>query len=146
MSFWQFGLGNRIKLPPKFQDIMKSPITLVLVTGGRDYTDIGAVFDCLTRLNEQFERMIVIHGDADGADDLAYKVCKQVGIEQVRVPAAWNRYQRAAGPIRNQLMLDLFPNIDIVLAFPGGTGTADMKSRADAKGIPVIESSDFLAG
>lgn len=125
---------------------MKKPITLVLVTGGRDYADMGAVFDCLTRLNAQFERLIVVHGDADGADDLAYKVCKQVGIEQVRVPAAWNRYQRASGPIRNQLMLDLFPNIDMVLAFPGGTGTADMKERAERKEIPVIESTDLLAG
>jgi hypothetical protein len=127
-------------------DQMKKPITFVLVTGGRDYDDIGVAFDCLTRLNSQFERLVVIHGDADGADTLAYKVCKQVGIEQVRVPAAWNRYQRASGPIRNQLMLDLFPNIDMVLAFPGGTGTADMKERADKNGIPVIESTDLLAG
>jgi hypothetical protein len=126
--------------------VTRKPITLVLVTGGRDYTDIGAVFDCLTKLNAQFERLVVIHGDADGADSLAYTVCKQAGIEQIRVPAAWNRYQRGAGPIRNQLMLTLFPNIDMVLAFPGGTGTADMKERAHKSEIPVIESTDLLAG
>ena len=87
--------------------------------------------------------MIVIHGDAKGADSLAYEVCKEAGIEQCRVPAAWNKYQRGAGPIRNKLMLDLF-NIDLVLAFPGGTGTANMKEQAGKRDIPVIESSDLL--
>ncbi len=125
---------------------MKKPLTLVLITGGRDYADVGAVFDCLARLNSQFGRLVVIHGDADGADTLAYKVCKELGIEQVRVPATWTKYQRAAGPIRNQLMLDLFPNLDMVLAFPGGTGTNDMKERARARELPVIDSVDLLAG
>ena len=66
---------------------MVTPLTIVLVTGGRDYTDIGTVFDCLTKLNNQFEILIIVHGDAKGADTLAYEVCKEVGIEQVRVPA-----------------------------------------------------------
>lgn len=114
------------------------------MTGGRDYNDVGIVFDCLTKLNEQFERLVVIHGDADGADTCAYNVCREVGIEQVRVPAAWKKYQRAAGPIRNKLMLDLFPSLDLVMAFPGGTGTADMKKQAESREIPVIEPNDLL--
>lgn len=119
-------------------------LTLVLTTGGRDYKDKVAVFDCLVKLNEQFDRLIMIHGDAPGADTLVYDMCKEMGIEQVRVPAAWNKYQKAAGPIRNKLMLDLFPNIDLVLAFPGGIGTNNMKMQAKARGIEVIESVDLL--
>jgi hypothetical protein len=114
------------------------------VTGGRKYTDTTAVFDCLVKLDAEFERMVVIHGDATGTDSLAYEVCKQVGIEQVRIPASWNKYNRAAGPIRNRLMLDLFPNIDLVLVFPGGTGTSDMKAAALARDIAVVESSELL--
>jgi len=121
----------------------KTPITIVLVTGGRDYADVGTVFDCLTTLNEQFERLIIVHGDADGADTLANTVCCEVGIEQIKVPAAWNKHKKAAGPIRNRLMIDLFP-IDMVLAFPGGTGTANMKTQANAKEIPVMEPKDLL--
>jgi len=115
----------------------------VLVTGGRDYKDVGTVFDCLTTLDAQFERIIVVHGDAPGADSLAYKVCDEVGIEQSRNPAAWKKYQRASGPIRNTLMLDLF-NIDLVIAFPGVTGTADMCEQAEARGIPVMTPEDLL--
>lgn len=124
--------------------MMKTQLTFVLVTGGRDYTDVGTVFDCLTKLDAQFERMIVIHGDAAGADTLAYDVCKQAGIEQVRVPATWKKYTKAAGPIRNKLMLDLFPTTDLIMAFPGGTGTANMKTHAEKLGIPVMTPEDLL--
>ena len=123
---------------------MKTKLTMVLVTGGRGYNDVGTVFDCLTKLNAQFERLVVIHGAAKGADSLAGEVCAEAGIEFVTVPAAWKKYNRAAGPIRNQLMLDLFPKLDMVLAFPGGDGTADMMSQAKKRNIPVIESQDLL--
>lgn len=121
----------------------KTNITIILVTGGRDYDGTDVVFDCLTHLDSEFERMIVVHGDAEGADTLAYNVCREVGIEQVRVPAAWKKFNRAAGPIRNTLMIDLF-DVDLVLAFPGGTGTANMKKQADERGIDVLESVDLL--
>lgn len=122
---------------------MTKQLTFVLVTGGRDYSDVATVFDCLTELNSQFERMIVVHGDAAGADTLAYDVCREVGIEQVRVPAAWNRYHKGAGPVRNRLMLDLFP-IDVVLAFPGGTGTTNMCDQSRLRNIPVLQPVDIL--
>jgi hypothetical protein len=122
----------------------KLPLTIVLVTGGRDYDDVGTVFDCLTKLNDQFERMIVVHGDADGADTLANTVCKELGIEQARVPAAWNKYKKAAGPIRNKLMLELFPTLDLIMAFPGGTGTENMKTQGAKLGIPILTPEDLL--
>lgn len=43
---------------------------------------------------------------------------------------------KAAGPIRNQRMLDE-GKPDLVVAFPGGRGTADMVRRAKAAGVPV---------
>lgn len=123
---------------------MKTNITLVLITGGRKYKDTLAVFDCLVKLTEQFDRLIIIHGDADGADRLASELCSEIGIEQVKIPAVWNKYNKSSGPIRNRLMLDLFPNIDIVLAFPGGPGTANMIQQAGDRNIPVVMSLDLL--
>ena len=41
------------------------------------------------------------------------------------------------GPKRNQMMLDQKP--DIVLAFPGGRGTADMIARAEQAGVEVVK-------
>jgi hypothetical protein len=47
-------------------------------------------------------------------------------------------YNAAAGGIRNQRMLDEEkPNL--VVAFPGGNGTADMCRRANSAGLEVIE-------
>ena len=40
-------------------------------------------------------------------------------------------------------MLDMF-DIDFVLAFPGGAGTADMKRQALDAGIDVIEAVDLV--
>jgi hypothetical protein len=53
-------------------------------------------------------------------------------------PADWAKHGRAASPIRNQQMLDEGrPNL--VVAFPGGRGTADMVRRARSAGVEVIE-------
>ena len=52
--------------------------------------------------------------------------------------ADWAKHGRKAGPIRNQRMIDE-GRPDLVVAFPGGTGTADMVERARVAGIRVIE-------
>jgi len=54
-------------------------------------------------------------------------------------PADWETYGRAAGPIRNQKMLDS-EQINLCVAFPGGAGTADMVARCKkAHRFDVIE-------
>jgi len=45
--------------------------------------------------------------------------------------------KRRAGPERNAAMLGLGP--DLVVAFPGGSGTAGMVRLAKAAGVEVIE-------
>ncbi len=54
------------------------------------------------------------------------------------IPADWDKFGKGAGPIRNQQMIDE-GKPDLVVAFPGGTGTADMVKRAKKHGIEVIE-------
>lgn len=46
-------------------------------------------------------------------------------------------YCPIAGHWRNQRMIDAKP--DILIAFAGGTGTADCRKRAVAAGIPIVE-------
>ena len=53
------------------------------------------------------------------------------------MPADWEKWDTAAGPKRNQMMLDQKP--DIILAFPGGRGTADMIARAEQAGVEVVK-------
>ncbi len=54
--------------------------------------------------------------------------------------ADWHEHGRAAGPIRNARMI-AEGRPDLVIAFPGGRGTADMVSRARKAGIEVREVS-----
>lgn len=53
-------------------------------------------------------------------------------------PAPWDFHKNSAGPIRNAWMLR-FGQPDLVLAMPGGTGTADMVKKARAAHVEVIQ-------
>ena len=78
----------------------------------------------------------MIHGDASGADRLAGEWAKERCIEVLARPAEWKKHGRAAGPIRNQAMLAEKPQL--VVAFPGGKGTADMVAKAKKAGLEVV--------
>jgi hypothetical protein len=109
----------------------------VLVCGGRDYADQHKVDGYLTLLNRAHPFVELIEGGARGADELAGRWAIDHGIKHTRVLAEWGKYGKRAGVLRNQQMLDMNP--DLVIAFPGGRGTAHMVSIAKAKGTKVIE-------
>lgn len=110
----------------------------VLVCGGRDYQDseyLNYMMDIV--LNMCKGNLCVIHGGAKGADSLAAEWCKTNNVPSIAVCADWETHGKAAGPIRNQLMLEMQPKC--VIAFPGGRGTADMIRRAQVAGVSVIK-------
>ena len=116
----------------------------ILVTGSRKYSDYAKVKSVIIdALGENIDEAIIVHGGARGADALAGQVAFQRGIEVRVYPAKWDYYGKAAGPKRNQEMLDKEHTpenpIEMVLAFPlkGSIGTWDMVRRAEAAGIPV---------
>jgi predicted polyphosphate/ATP-dependent NAD kinase len=116
----------------------------VLVCGGRDYADRKAVFKALDAIRAAKGSLTVIQGGAAGADALAREWCMaQPSVHLINEPADWKAHGRAAGPIRNQRMLDEHKP-DLVLAFPGGKGTADMVRRARSAGVPVLLAPDFV--
>ena len=110
----------------------------VLVTGGRDYRDSGAVHAALDRVHREVVIDAVIHGAGRGADTLADTWAALRGVPAHAFPAQWRAYGRGAGPIRNQRMLD-DGKPGLVVAFPGGRGTADMVRRARRAGVEVWE-------
>lgn len=112
----------------------------VLVCGGRDYNDRGRLFSVLDRAHGANLIECLVHGCARGADSMAETWARERGVPVERYPALWEDHGRRAGPIRNQLMLD-DSKPDLVIAFPGGAGTADMVRRANAAGVPVVTVS-----
>lgn len=108
----------------------------VLVCGGRDFDDVDLMYGVLDALDINH----VVSGHARGADQMAEMWADQRGIPLSIFPAEWEVHGRRAGPIRNQQMLDE-GKPDLVIAFPGGRGTADMVARAKKAGVMVREIS-----
>jgi len=106
----------------------------VLVCGGRNFICGDIVVETLKRLNPS----VVIEGGSRGADTYAGLWANCCGIERVTFRADWATHGKAAGPIRNQKMLDEGVP-DLVVAFPGGRGTADMVARATKAGVPCLD-------
>lgn len=120
------------------------------VTGGRDFAD----WNMVARVVHALPNGILVHGAASGADDLCAKWwTRMMGREDEPHPAEWDQcdescyhrarttvnssnYCPAAGPRRNQQMVE--SGLDILVVFPGGRGTADMTRRAEKAGIPIL--------
>jgi hypothetical protein len=116
----------------------------VLVCGGRNYDDRERLYKALnTALRSATSAgkvFILIHGNARGADTLSDDWAKerQVAITTRVYPADWAKHNKAAGPIRNRLMLTT-ENPHVIIACSGGSGTADMIRIGKKAGVPVLE-------
>lgn len=115
----------------------------VLVCGGRDFSDRDFVFATLdSRLAaEAIAELIVGFDPADPrpqwADRLAFEWATDRGVPVRCFPANWKAFGRAAGPRRNTEMQAERP--DECIAFPGGTGTADMMVKALRIGAELFQ-------
>lgn len=113
----------------------------VLVCGGRDYDDYPLVHQVLTKLHlasESTSISVIIEGGARGADALGRRWAENAGVPIETFEADWENQGSFAGPARNKRMLDE-GRPDLVIAFPGGRGTADMVRKARRAGVEVVE-------
>lgn len=101
-------------------------VVIVLVCGGRDFSDRQLVFDTLDRVLAKYtDGLLVVHGSAKGADLLAEEWCKARQVMYVGAPAQWDRFGKAAGMQRNRVMRDVC-GPKACIAFRGGVGTLGM--------------------
>jgi hypothetical protein len=109
----------------------------ILVTGSRYFDDAVAVEQALVRAAFGRHDVVIIHGDAPGADRLAKEAARIYGWAVESHPADWGRHGKAAGPLRNAEMAAA--GADICVAFPlqHSRGTYDMIDKARKAGIPV---------
>jgi hypothetical protein len=113
---------------------MPDKLTLC-VTGGRDYTDKKVVFDTLDQLVFEYfddhcrsDQVVLIVGGARGADKLAEAWAKANDYEVKLFEPDWNKYGKAAGPLRNIDMIN--EGFDFLVSFPGGRGTIHMTTES----------------
>jgi hypothetical protein len=116
----------------------------VLICGARDYPNRAKVEKFLDVLLAQYpDTLVLIEGKCPrGADLYAHEWGrKNLPLERhLSFPANWDKYHKAAGPIRNQQMLDE-GKPDVVVAFGGlnGVGTNDMVRRSKKAGLEPVE-------
>lgn len=109
----------------------------VIVCGGRDFRSPAQVWYELDEINKKTPFSELMHGGATGVDTFAKEWAIARQIPRLVCKAEWDKYGLAAGPIRNAKMLEWNP--DLVIAFPGGKGTADMVTKTKAANIKLIE-------
>ena len=135
---------------------------LVLVCGGRDYGDVVTkgklpekveeyrnvfrVLDSFAVENSIYFLPVdnwlpsdieIISGMARGADSVAVDWAVVNWCKVHEYPARWKEYGKRAGILRNKQMLEE-GKPDVVIAFPGGKGTANMIKIAEEAGVRVV--------
>ena len=103
------------------------------IVGSRGFTDRDRVRSYVDTL---VPSVVVVSGACRGPDSWAAERARERGMAVVEYPADWDKHGRAAGFIRNGLIVGAS---DVLVAFWDGTskGTADSIAKARATGKPV---------
>lgn len=75
----------------------------IIICGDRHWDHEYPIEEFIRTLNRS---VVIVHGNANGADKMAGRIAKKYGHEVIAVPAEWDRYGRGAGPVRNRKMAD----------------------------------------
>lgn len=129
---------------------------IVIIAGGRDYAMDALDWRRLDALHAgELEHLgchsapvgpitCVYEGGATGADACGRMWAASRGLPWLTFPYR-GEHGRAGGPIRNRAMLagehhtGKAAPAELVVAFPGGAGTADMVEAAQEAGVPVLD-------
>jgi hypothetical protein len=106
----------------------------VIVAGDRTFTDYEFVRDTLDKLDLPVTE--IVSGCARGVDTLGERYAEEREIPVRQFPAEWDKYGKAAGPIRNKQMAEYG---DSLVAFlkPTSKGTKNMIETAHKLGLTV---------
>lgn len=120
---------------------------VILITGAREWSNESVMRDALNRWKDLGKQVFLIHGECRGADNMAGEISDEYGFTVLSKPAEWNKYGRAAGPIRNAEMVKQAASFKtrgiptIVLAFHDNLeeskGTKNCVNLAKKTGLQV---------
>lgn len=118
----------------------------VLICGGVGWGNPAPIRRELKKLQRKLKagklgakEIVIIHGKADGADQIAGQIAQELSMHVCEVPALWATRYRGAGPQRNSIMLALDPHE--VWAFhtdlTKSRGTKDTVKKARKADMPT---------
>lgn len=109
----------------------------VIIAGGRDFNDYQTLKATMDKLLCNItDEVVVICGQARGADTLGEQYAKEKGFTIDYYPAQWKPYGKRAGYLRNEQMAQV---ADALVAFWDGEsrGTKSMIELAKQYGLRV---------
>lgn len=106
-----------------------------IISGGRDYYFTDSDRQYLDDLHARHPITEVVSGGSHGADWEGEVWANAKGIPVNVFAGDWSK-GKAAGPIRNGQMAEY---ADMLVAFPGDKGTANMVKQAKERGLIVWE-------
>jgi len=112
-------------------------ITRLIVSGGRDFNDYEGMVYCLNQIVPLYDNVVIVNGDASGADYLSSKYSREVlGKEPELYPADWDGKGDPAGPLRNTEMANVG---HVLVSFwdLNSMGTHDMIKKGEKYGLDV---------
>lgn len=111
----------------------------ILVTGSRNLASAMTVVEYLDHYKDLYPDMRLVVGDCPtGADQFAREWARSNDVPVSVVVADWKTHGKAAGPLRNQRMVDTHKPDHLLAFFQEGEanrGTRDCVRRAQAAGI-----------
>lgn len=108
----------------------------ILVCGHREFDNWDLLNDVM--LDYSLEDLVIIEGEAKGADFLARVWAKHYKVKYEAYPADWKTYGKKAGPIRNaQMLREGKPDLVIAFLAEGSIGTKDMINQSEKAGVKV---------
>jgi len=110
----------------------------VIIAGGRDFVPKYQDWAFLYKIHKIISITVVLSGCSKGADKFGQKWAFGNLIKIERFPPNWDKYGKAAGPMRNEEMAS---KADAVILFPGGKGTENMRSHAIRRRLRIFEKN-----
>ena len=118
----------------------------ILFFGSRSWTDENQIWWTMDSVSHRFPDAVIVHGAAVGADSIAERLALNFGLAVEPWYPKWHLHGKAAGPIRNQHMLQ--SGLDRAYGFMVGEspGSHHMMQLLYTAKVPTILTIDRGTG
>lgn len=106
----------------------------VIVAGSRKITNWTLVIEAMEE--SKFDIKEIVSGTATGVDRMGEAIARATDTKLTRFPADWDRYGKAAGPIRNRAMAE-YADAAVVVWDGESPGSENMIEEMKRLGKPV---------
>ena len=114
---------------------------VVIVAGSRSFNDLSLMYNKLDYYLQKQDKVLIVHGGANGADKYAAMYAKDRNIETKVFLPDWNKHGKKAGILRNIEMFEYaskFQNRGCVVFWDGKSkGTKNDIELSEKYNVPL---------